>query len=340
MKLFDLHDFSAHAASMGFALVINERTGITQTTPLASQPANQPGGVGFIAREDREMIKMNGAVIRVKAGTKLFVTQPGTLYSGSEIGGPRANGIYVLVGLKAPHARYATGYMALSNIANPANTQTRVAHGAEAQASFAERLATAIGPGFKLISSAPMSSQAPDVVGSVNGQDVQFEIKGRNSQSSHITFFDRSIRRGGNDPMLNDVSAALTQGKLNNFEQMIDAYRKKNKAVGFPGDKGAPPSGKLPPEFRVSDDQALFTSVRQHLIDHFAQAGDNYFAVVNRDTNQTEIFWTGAGQNPLNAPVFPQLIFVLLDTYGGAYKGAMRVAMKVKLDPSARGLKV
>jgi len=45
---------------------MNERTGVTQTTPLASQPANQPGSVGFIVREDREMIKMSGAVICVK----------------------------------------------------------------------------------------------------------------------------------------------------------------------------------------------------------------------------------------------------------------------------------
>lgn len=340
MNLFELHDFSVHAQLAGFALVLHERTNLQMTTPLASQPANAIGGTGFVTREQREIIKMDGSVATVPAGTKLYVTRPGTLYQGSEIGGPRAKGVYVLVGLKSPVARYATGYMALSNIANPANTQQRVSAGASAQNAFVERLQASVGPGFKLISVAPMSSQAPDVIAEINGQSCQFEIKGRNNQAAHITFFDRSIRRGNRDPMLDDVARALMGSNVDSFEKMIDVYRKKNKAVGFPGDKGAPPSGKLPPEFRVHDNPELFARVRSYLLSHFAEAGDNYFSVVNRDDHTSSIFWTGVGANPLKAPPFPALNMVVLDTYGGAYKGAMRVALKVRLDPSAQGLQV
>jgi hypothetical protein len=309
-------------------------------TPLASQPANAIGGSGFVTKEQREIIKMDGSTAIVPAETKLFITRPGTLYQGSEIGGPRAKGVYVLVGLKSPIARYAAGYMALSNIANPANTQTRVYAGADAQQSFVGRLQAAVGQGFKLISVAPMSSQAPDVIAEINGQSCQFEIKGRGGQAAHITFFDRSIRRGNRDPMLDDVARALAGTNVESFEHMIDMYRKKNKAVGFPGDKGAPPSGKLPPEFRVHDDPQLFERVRAHLIAHFNEAGDNYFAAMNRDNGKASVFWTGLGQNVLNAPAFPPLKSVVLDTYGGAYKGAMRVALKVTLDPSVQGLEV
>lgn len=339
MKLFDFFDFTELAQALGFVPLFAESSEPVQVTPLASQPANMPGGDGFVTREMREMVKVNGTTVRVKAGTKLYITRPGTLYLGSEVGGQRAKGIYVLVGLRSPLPRYATGYMALSNIANPTNTQSRVSQGAEAQETFAERLQAAVG-GLEVISTAPMSSQAPDVIAKVGNALIQVEIKGRNSQTSHITFFDRSIRRGSDDQTLNDVAVALTNGASSTFEQMVDAYRKINPAVGFPGDEGAPPSGKLPPEFRVRDNPELFARVRADLIDHFAASGDNYFAVVNRDSGATEMFWTGVGANPLKAPMFPDLVFVVLDTYGGAYKGAMRVALKVQLEPSARGLRI
>jgi hypothetical protein len=185
-----------------------------------------------------------------------------------------------------------------------------------------------------------MSSQAPDVIAEINDQTCQFEIKGRGNQASHITFFDRSIRRGNRDPMLDDVARALVGSDVDSFEQMIDMYRKSNKAVGFPGDKGAPPSGKLPPEFRVHNNPQLFERVRNHLLAHFGEAGDNYFAVLNRDDGKASVFWTSLGQNVLQAPMFPPLKMVVLDTYGGAYKGAMRVALKVQLDPSVQGLQV
>jgi hypothetical protein len=309
-------------------------------TPLAAQPVNAIGGAGFITREQRVMIKMDGTTTMVPAGTKVYITRPGTLYQGSEIGGPRAKGIYVLIGLRSPVTRYATGYMALSNIANPANTQTRVSKGAAAQQSFVERLEAAVGQGFKLVSVAPMSSQAPDVIAQINGETCQFEIKGRTSQDSHITFFDRSIRRGNRDPLLDDIAVALVGSQVETFEQMIDLYRKTNKAVGFPGDAGAPPSGKVPPEFRVHDNPELFARVRNYLLAHFGSAGDNYFAAVNRESEGASVFWTTLGANPLNAPEFPALTMVVLDTYGGAYKGAMRVALKVRLDPAAQGLQV
>lgn len=329
MKLFELCDFAPLAQAVGFTVVLHEDTSQRMTTPLVSQAANQPGGVGFVARETREMVKLNGDTVKVKAGTKLYVSQPGTLFMGSEIGGPRAKGVYVLVGLRSPQARYATGYMALSNIANPANAHARVHHGSEAQEQFVEWMQEQWGDRVKVLSVAPRSSQAPDVVAEVDGVQIQVEVKGQSSESRHLTFIDRMVRRNQPDPIMDAVAQALAN--TDSFTQLIDSYRRSNPAVGFPGDEGAPPSGKVPPEFRMNTDQRVCSQVGQYLLDTFKNAGDNYLAIVNADKHVT-LYWTGVGPNPLKAAPLPALHAVSLATYGGAYKDAMRVALKVFID--------
>lgn len=328
MKLFELFDFTHCAEDVGFFAILREDANVGMTTPLVSQPANQPGGAGFITREDREMIKVNGDVVKVKAGTKLYITKPGTLFTGQEIGGPRAKGVYVLVGLRSPLARYATGYMALSNIANPANAHARVHHGSEAQERFVEWMEEKYGERFKLQSVAPRSSQAPDVIATVDGTHLQFEIKGQ-GETQHFTFIDRMVRRDQPDPILDSVARALSGD--DSFTGLIDRYRKTNPAVGFPGDEGAPPSGKVPPEFRLNQDPQVLDQVRTYLHQTFKQAGDNYLAVVQQPGPVT-LYWTGVGKNVLKAPPLPTVNAVTLATYGGAYKNAMRVALKVFLD--------
>lgn len=339
MKLLELFDFTNQAAGLGFLPLLEREGGAPKITPLVNQAHNKPGGTGFVTREDRQVMRPDGNAIRVRKGTTVFITQPGTMYSGADIGSPRAHGVYVLIGLKSPLARYASGYMPLSNLANPNNAQTRVTNGAAAQMTFAEKLQKM--EGVEIESTAPMSSQAPDVVATINGEEAQFEIKGRNTAVAPITFFDKSARRGQEDAVLDEIAETFTSGKIKSFERMIDAFRKRNPEVGYPGDEGTPASGKLPPEFRVKDNPEVFERVRDYLIEHLHLHNDNYFGVVNRDDmDTTEVFWTGGGPNPLNAPEFPPLTFVLLDTYGGAYKGAMRVALKVQLDPSVRGLRI
>lgn len=338
MKLLELFDYTSQAIELGFSPLLEREGGAPKITPLVNQAHNKPGGSGFVTREDRQVMRPDGATVRVRKGTTVFITQPGTMYSGADIGSPRAHGVYVLIGLKSPMARYASGYMPLSNLTNPNNSQTRVKNGAEAQSSFAQKL-EALG-NVEIISQAAPASKQPDIVATINGEEAQFEIKGRNTSVSPITFFDLSIRRGGSDTTLNEIAEAFTSGKIKDFEKMIDAFRRRNPEVGFPGDAGTPPSGKLPPEFRMKDNPEVFGRIRDMLIEHLHLHSDNYFAVLNRDQQSTDIFWTGGGPNPLNAPEFPAVTFVLLDTYGGAYKGAMRVGLKVQLDPAVQGLRI
>lgn len=309
-----------------------------ETTPLYAQPHNRQGGDGFVTIGSRNLIQPVGAKKIVKAGTKVYITKPGTIYQGVQLNQPA--GQYVLIGLHSPQPRSAVGFMALSNIANPQNTQTRVSKGAEAQETFVVRLAAHFGSKFTVISTSPTSSQAPDLIAKFGNRKIQFEVKGRASHTAPITFFDKSIRRGGSDQMLNDVASAFSNGQYNTFEEMIDGYRQTNPQVGFPGDEGTPKSGKLPPEFRVRDNPVLQQQVRDHLIAHFQLSNDNYFAAINRNTGRAEVYWTGVGINPLQAPEFPAVTFVVLDTYGGAYNGAMRVALKVELDPNSIGIEI
>lgn len=339
MKLFELFDVSVRSAALGYSILSEDAR--HKVTPLVNQSHNRPGATGFITRETKTILRLDGRSITIKAGTPVFISQPGYMFSGAEIGSSRAHGIYVLIGLKSPMARYTTGYMPISNIANPNNAQSRVTTGAAAQLTVGEKLQAALGDKIKIISTAPMASQAPDIVATVNNESCQFEIKGRNTPTAPITFFDISARRGRSDVILDDIAEAITNGKIHSFEQMIDVFRQRNPSVGYPGDDGVPKSGKLPPEFRFKDNSLVFQRVRSFLVDHMQAHQDNYFAVVNRsDMNTTEIFWTGTGPNPLNAPEFPALAFVVLDTYGGAYKGAMRIALKAQLDPSIRGLRM
>jgi hypothetical protein len=210
------------------------------------------------------------------------------------------------------------------------NTQSRIQLGTSAQITIQRELKRRYGSRMRVVSSAPAGSKKPDLIVNVDGKRVQFEIKGRNSSSSHITMFDTSIRRDEPNALLDELAYVISSGKLRSFEQLIDRYRQSNQAVGFPGDERTPKSGKLPPELRTIEGKYL-EPVFLHIMNHFQESGDNYFAVFNRDKRDVEIYYTGIGPNVLRAPEFPMLSKLIVDTYGGAYEGAMRVALKVKL---------
>jgi hypothetical protein len=139
--------------------------------------------------------------------------------------------------------------------------------------------------------------------------------------------------------LIDALTSALTSTEYQSLEELIDIYREIDMAVGFPGDEGVKKSGKLPPILRVRDDTSILSAARSAVLAHFCRTEDNYFAVYNRDgPTSVELFYTGHGPNTLGAPMFPDLDAATLDTHGGPYNKSMRVALKVQLNPSARGL--
>ena len=210
------------------------------------------------------------------------------------------------------------------------NTQSRLSLGSSAQMTIRRELKKRFGDEMRVVSFASAGSKHPDLIVDIKGKRIQIEIKGRTSSNSHITMFDTSVRRGEPNALLDELAYVITNGKIQSFEGLIDMYRQKNPAVGFPGDEGTPRSGKLPPELR-SINAKFLEPVYLHILNHFHESGDNYFALYNRDTRDVEMYYTGVGPNVLRAPQFPHLSKLIVDTYGAAYEGAMRVALKVKL---------
>jgi hypothetical protein len=321
-----------------------------QTTPLAVSPSNATTGAGFITRDRRKIVRQSGSTLDVPKGTKVYVTRPGGLYKGTEVGGS-GNAQYVLVGFHSPLMRHAVGFFPVSSIGDPNNSQTRAVKGDGTQEAVKAKLEQTFGANYKLISSAPRSSKVADLVCMINGQKIQFEIKGRDSAISPITLFNGSLRRGATPKEdMNELAGAFTDDNFFDFEQMIDAYRtaelkkgmhKERAVVGFPGDKHSPPSGKIPPQFRVTDNPALFARARLFIMNKFKRSGDHYLVIDNRDgKGPIDIYWTGLGKNILKAPPIPKIVHAIMDTYGEPYEGAMRVALKTQLDPSARGLQL
>lgn len=299
---------------------------------------NSDDGIGLITLRDFSSTSFDNQLVSIKAGTTVFIVKPGKLVRGKQIGANSTRTLYTLISLKSPQSKYAVCYMPVNNIGKlsylSSSAQNRMCAGLHAQETIKNELKSKYGNNFEFVSSAIMSSQAPDLVVKINNEPCQFEIKGRQTPTSAITLFDKSVRRGTKNDALDEIALVFSEGKFVDFEAMIDWYRNSNSAVGFPGDNGTPKSGKLPPEFRVRTDPLILTNIRSFLINKFQQNGDNYFAVFNKDnssSDQIQIFHTGVGSNNISAPTFPNIDGITLDTYGGAYKGAMRVAVKVHL---------
>lgn len=322
-------------------------------SPLAVSPSNSTDGAGFITRDEKPTIRQSGRTAIIPKGTTVYVTRPGTIYRAQDIGAP-GNIKYVMIGLKSPLVRHAIGFFPLTAIGDPKNSQTRAVKGDSTQKAIMSKMEEVFGEKYKYISSADRSSKEPDLVCTIGGRRVQFEIKGRDNSASPITLFNSSLRRGATPRIeMNELAGAFTNDTYYDFEEMINGYRerelhlgfhKKRPAlpvVGFPGDPHTPKSGKIPPQFRVSDNPALFGRARNFISNNFKRSGDHYLVIDNRSgQGPVNIYWTGYGKNVLNAPKLPNITSAVLDTYGEPYKGAMRVALKVQLDPSALGMQL
>jgi len=258
-------------------------------------------------------------------GTPVWFTS--TELADRENAGADCRGVFGEVSLTGPTGP-AAGFIHISKVAKPSgNRQSRVAHGALAQNSVAEFLHSSVD--YEFVSSAPPGSTAPDLVVSIDGTIQQFEIKGTGSPSAPITLFDKSASRKSYPPLL-DRLASIYGTSEDTFVSLMDHYQSLDPSIGFAGDHGVGKSGKLPSEFRI-DCPDMLHSMRNVLVDHFRDGGDNYFVVYDRGSRTSDIYFTGHGDNLLGVPDFPMLTQFHLSTYGGPSSGSTRIGLKVKI---------
>ena len=318
MPTFSAKNFPATENNMRFSGA-GERTDYITT----GQPPH-----GFRVEEQTCLAPCNS---KIAEGSSVWFTSP-ELKRLSDINpGLSSTGVYGQVSMRGP-TEEADGYIRISKVTKPSgNAQTRVAMGAEAQ-KIAQDTVFILSRSLELeclyVSSASPGSTAPDLVMQIHGETSQFEIKGTSSPSAFITLFDKSARRENVPPMLDRFVAPLGYSM---FVDLVDAEREHDTSVGFSGDVGAPKSGKMPNALHIKD-ESILEQYHAAILDHFADGGDNYFSIHNRVASTTEIFYTGYGNNVLQAPLVPPLKELRIQTYGGPSNGATRIGMKVKFD--------
>ena len=199
---------------------------------------------------------------------------------------------------------------------------------------------------------ATKGSQAPDITVSIpGGESFNVEVKGPGGK-----FFDKTMQRGKTYParseqeLINTMASAMAakhRFKADSLEEYIDdlqrstSRKKKKSGAGYIGDKrlalkkdGKPrASGGLPTQFfSAPPDDAIVDALKAH----WKNGGDTYFAV--SDGSTTHIWWTGSGENILNAKLFGLDAIsgdIKLSTYGSAGKGRLRVALTAKFNLSS-----
>lgn len=225
------------------------------------------------------------------------------------------------------------GLFRVSHIAKPPTApQARVNMGKAAQDAVVMYL---FDWNFELISTAPPGSINPDVLGVIDCQKVQVEIKGTDTPRSQITVFDKSIRRGDIVPVLDTVATMFLPNVIPGegaFERCIDyCIENIDSTVGFAEDAHTLKSGRMP-EFMTTKDPEILEKVKPLIIDHLKSSGDTHFAVYYRDRDDIMIFNIDETyEDPIEAPQFPQLTSFALRTYGGPSAGATRVGIRITI---------
>ena len=315
--------------------------------------------VEYPTNRDSVLLSPKGEPTSISQGTAVRFIAPYKLVRGADLGLQKAAKAILAPAIVGGQK----GYVPITHIEKPSGGgQSRVAMGSSAQDAVMDVVALRAqekGTSAEKISSAPPGSTKPDLVVNYGGQDVQFEIKGRNSKSGFITFFDKSAKRGKATPdVLNAVLEGYLQGLTvayqvegekktanlasalgatgfeSSFAGIIDFFQNHvNPSVGLCGDpEPVPKSGKLPREF-VTKDSSLLAIIRDNVVEHLRDSNDDYFVVYTRSSQEADIYSTGGGGNPLKAIAVPPFAEAGLMTYGGCSGGATRVGFKAKLAP-------
>ena len=326
-------------------------------------------GDPFILRRDTQMANPEtGEVVDLTAGAEIYVVAPHQMVYGKDIfdkGNSKV--IYTSVSLSSATGSM-DGYVQVSAIGKPSgNAQSRVSTGASGQESVFDavvEIGKKKGVDVKFVSSAKRGSTKPDLIVDWGGQPVQYEIKTRaNPSSGVIQFFDESVRKGtrqseflhdivkmflknitvevlfdgyGNElpkpPSMSLVKALKKYGYDRNLNGILEFYQYHiDGEVGFAGEKGTPKSGRMPASLKTSDPE-LCAAVREVLLNHLIDGGDDYFCVFTSTTGDAEFYLTGKSSDVMGVgvPPFPPLEKFSLSTGGGASSGATRLGLKGK----------
>ena len=173
--------------------------------PIDGQDYAYPEGFPTLKKTD--LVDKNGEVIKsLSAGTTVWFTAPATLHkrqiSGIPGGKVSATTWFAKVSLKG-HDKPFDRYVPISNIKKPGGkSQKRVASGTKTQqecAAYIKELCDKKGIEYASeFTVAPSGSTIPDLVMTIDGKRIQFEIKGTNARANEITFFDITARRKQN----------------------------------------------------------------------------------------------------------------------------------------------
>ena len=317
--------------------------------PTSKDQENYEYAQGFVIAVTTALQGDSGNIIRpLLAGQVVHFTYPAQLYLGQtlKIYGTNTRSIYAAVSLKS-HDSASDGYVQISHIIKPAGKkQGRVGAGSKTQDMVADYVKDIcyknkieVEDEYKVARS---GSTLPDLVMTIAGKRVQFEIKGTDNSRSPITFFDISVSRSGTPSKVLDGLAENYIAAFNlpikgekNFLDLMNYYRSKDNKIGFAGDVGVFKSGKLPSELKTLNN-TIREKAYKILIKHFAEGGDDFFVVQDRSNNTFSMYYVGGGKSgnvfgEKNIPTMPPLSYFELSTYGGASSGNTRVGLKAKL---------
>lgn len=324
-----------------------------RTTYAPTEVNNYKFKEGFITDKATRLYKEDGTTAKqLNKGDRVWFTLPATLHRAGEFG-IKGRTTLAPVSLKG-HDQKPDGYVVISHIVKPAGAnQGRVGAGSKTQDMVAlEVKDMAFKKGIEVeadFKTARAGSTIPDLVMTIDKKRTQFEIKGTNNRTAPITFFDKSVKRTGRKPeILEDIADVyiktlkVKEGAVQSlmrkqklpftFIGLVDFFKSRDPKIGLAGDDGVVKSGRLPSEFAITDARIL-KQMRDTILDHFKEGGDDYFVVHNRSSDNFEIYFVGGGKagNVLKAPELPKFKSFVLATYGGASGGATRVGLKIKL---------
>ena len=167
----------------------------TVYAPIDGQDYAYPEGFPTLKKTD--LLDINGESIgkSIDTNTTVHFVAPATLHK------PKGSWI-AKVSLKG-HDKPFDGYVVISHVKKPGGkSQKRVAAGTQTQqecAAYVKELCDKKGIEYASeFTVAPSGSTIPDLVMTIDGKRIQFEIKGTNARANEITFFDITARRKQN----------------------------------------------------------------------------------------------------------------------------------------------
>lgn len=341
MATFSAKNFPADVGNNSKFTGAGERT---TYVPTSDNQQNYKYAQGFPTLKITPLYDRNGKVItQLSAKQNVYFVYPAVLYNSADF---RISGRSVLAGVSLKsHNGKLDGYVSISSIIKPAGkNQSRAGTGSKTQDMVADYIKQ-LGYSSKLeveddYKVARVGSTAADLVMTISGKTVQFEIKGTNNKTAPITFFDKSVKRSSKTPELIDQIAKVyidnlrlpLSGSNKNFVGVIDHYKLTDSTIGLAGDAGVIKSGKLPPQL-ITTNSTILAAMHDVILKHFAEGGDDYFVVHDRSSDKFDVYYVGGGKagNVLKADPLPKFKSFGLSTYGGASGGATRVGLKIKL---------